>query len=317
MKRALITGITGQDGSYLAELLLQKGYSVYGSLRRSSSFNTRRIDHIFDKLNLIYADLTDTGSIRKLVYDSKPDEIYALGAQSHVRSSFDIPEYTTNADAIGTLRLLEAVRDIVPESRFYQASSSEMFGNTTCVPQNEYTKFAPRSPYGISKLYGYWMARNYREGYKMHVSNGILFNHESPRRGETFVTQKIVKGAVEIYRGLRGVLRLGNLSATRDWGYAPEFVEGMWRMLQRDIPDDYVLATGESHSVREFCYEAFTYLGLDWEDYVEVDPKYYRPTEVENLLGDASYAKEKLGWTPKVKFKELVKIMVNSEIYAK
>lgn len=312
-RRALITGITGQSGSYLAELLLKKDYEVWGSLRRSSSFNTGRIDHIFKDLRLVYADLTDAASIENLIVESKPDEIYNLGGQSHVKASFDIPEYTADATAVGVLHMLSSTKMWAPEARFYQASSSEMFGSTP-PPQNESTPFHPRSPYGIAKVYAYGTAVNYRESYGMHVSNGILFNHESPRRGDTFVTKKIVNGAVNIYHGLQGSLKLGNLDAKRDWGYAPEYVFGMHLMLQQDKPDDYVLATGETHTIREFCHETFTYLGMNYKDYVEIDPKYYRPAEVDVLQGDASKAKRVLGWEPKVRFKELVQIMVDAEM---
>ena len=314
MKKALITGITGQDGSYLAELLLEKGYQVWGSLRRSSSFNTGRIDPIFKDLHLRYADLTDATSIENLIIESKPDEIYNLGAQSHVKASFDIPGYTAEATAVGALHTLQAIRTHVPDARFYQASSSEMFGSTP-PPQNETTTFHPRSPYGVSKVYAHNMTVNFREGYGLHASCGILFNHESPRRGETFVTKKIVMAVVNIYHGLQGTLKLGNLDAKRDWGYAPEYVMGMWQMLQQDKPDDYVLATGETHTIREFCEETFNYLGMDYREYVEIDPKYYRPAEVDILQGDASKAKRVLGWEPKVRFKELVKIMVDAEMH--
>ena len=314
MKKALITGITGQDGSYLAELLLEKGYQVWGSLRRSSSFNTGRIDPIFKDLHLRYADLTDATSIENLIIESKPDEIYNLGAQSHVKASFDIPGYTAEATAVGALHTLQAIRTHVPDARFYQASSSEMFGSTP-PPQNETTMFHPRSPYGVSKVYAHNMTVNFREGYGLHASCGILFNHESPRRGETFVTKKIVMAVVNIYHGLQGTLKLGNLDAKRDWGYAPEYVMGMWQMLQQDKPDDYVLATGETHTIREFCEETFNYLGMDYREYVEIDPKYYRPAEVDILQGDASKAKRVLGWEPKVRFKELVKIMVDAEMH--
>jgi GDPmannose 4,6-dehydratase len=313
MKKALVTGCTGQDGSYLCELLLNKGYEVWGSLRRSSSFNTARIDHIFNQLHLVYADLTDATSIDSLIQQSKPDEIYNLGAQSHVLTSFAVPEYTASATALGALHMLSAMRTHVPEARYYQASSSEMFGSTP-APQSELTVFHPRSPYGIAKVYAHGMTVNFREGYGLHASCGILFNHESPRRGDTFVTKKIVNGAVNIYHGLAGVLKLGNLDAQRDWGYAPEYVQGMHLMLQQDKPDDYVLATGETHTVREFCQEAFAYLGMDYDNYVVIDPKYYRPAEVDVLQGDASKAKRVLGWQPKVKFKELVRIMIDAEM---
>lgn len=313
-KRALIIGITGQDGSYLAELLLEKGYDVFGTLRRSSSFNTARIDHIFDQLNLVYADLTDTGSVEKTVRDIYPNEIYNLGAQSHVRTSIDIPEYTANVDAMGTLRLLEAVKkyDLSNRTKIYQASSSEMFGSSP-APQNELTPFHPRSPYGVSKVFGYWAAVNYRESYGMHVSNGILFNHESPRRGETFVTRKIVKAAYRIKKSLQKELLLGNLDAKRDWGYAPDFVEAMYLMLQQPIPDDYVIATGETHTVREFCQEVFGQLGMDYKDFVRYDQRYTRPAEVDILLGDAMKARDTLNWKPKVKFHDLIKIMMRAE----
>lgn len=313
MKRALITGVTGQDGSYLAELLLEKGYQVWGSLRRSSSFNTSRIDHVFGSMFLRYADLTDAASVDALIQQSQPDEVYNLGAQSHVKTSFDIPEYTADATAIGALHMLQAVKSYAPGARFYQASSSEMFGSTP-PPQNESTTFHPRSPYGVAKVYAHNMTVNFREGYGLHASCGILFNHESPRRGDTFVTKKIVNGAVNIFHGLQGSLKLGNLDAKRDWGYAVEYVSAMHLMLQQIKPDDYVIATGETHTVREFCEETFGYLGMRYEDYVEIDPKYYRPAEVDELQGDASKAKRVLGWEPKVKFSELVKIMVDAEM---
>jgi GDPmannose 4,6-dehydratase len=320
MKRALITGITGQDGSYLAELLLSKGYEVHGLIRRSSTFNTERIDHIYrdphdptSKLHLHFGDITDSGQLTNLIYNIQPDEIYHLAAQSHVRVSFDMPEFTGDVTGIGTTRLLEAIRRSGIKTRYYQASSSEMFGDAP-PPQNEETPFRPRSPYAASKVYAYWMVRNYREGYKMFALNGILFNHESPRRGGTFVTKKITRALARIKFGLQDKLYLGNLDAKRDWGYAPDYVEAMWMMLQQDEPDDYVIATGETHSVREFLEEAFKYLGLDWRDYVEIDPRYFRPLEVEVLKGDASKAREKLKWEPKVRFKELVKIMVDADI---
>jgi len=311
MKKALITGITGQSGSYLAELLLEKGYEVHGIIRRSSSINTGRIDHIFSQLHLHYGDLTDGRSLENIFYGSDFDEVYNLGAQSHVRTSFDIPEYTSEVDAIGTLKLLNAVegRDV----KFYQASSSELFGKVLETPQTETTPFYPRSPYGIAKLFAYWSTVNYREQ-GMFACNGILFNHESPRRGETFVTRKIVKAAVRIKAGLQDKLALGNLDARRDWGYAKDYVEAMWLMLQQDKPDDYVIATGETHSIREFLDETFNYLGLDWHDRVVVDSRYFRPTEVDLLLGDASKAKRILGWEPKVKFHELVRLMVDAEL---
>ena len=320
MKRALITGITGQDGSYLAEFLLEKGYEVHGLIRRSSTFNTERIDHIYAdphdpkaKLFLHYGDITDSGQLTNLIYNIQPDEIYHLAAQSHVRVSFDMPEFTGDVTGIGTTRLLESIRRSGIKTRFYQASSSEMFGDAP-PPQNEETPFRPRSPYSAAKVYAYWMVKNYREGYGMFAVNGILFNHESPRRGETFVTRKITRALARIKFGLQDKLYLGNLEAKRDWGYAPDFVEAMWLMLQQDVPDDYVIATGETHSVREFLEEAFGYTGLDWKKYMEIDKRYFRPLEVEFLQGDASKAREKLKWEPKVKFKELVKIMVDADI---
>ena len=309
--KALISGIGGQDGSYLAELLLSKGYEVHGIIRRSSVYNTERIDHIADQLHLHHGDLTDSGSLGKILRAVEPDEVYHLGAQSHVRLSFDIPEYTADVDAIGTLRLLEAVKEN-GKPKFYMASSSELFGNAP-APQNELTPFCPRSPYGVAKQFAYWTAVNYRESYDMFVCNGILFNHESPRRGGTFVTRKIVQAAVRIHRGKQERLALGNLDAVRDWGYAPEYVEGMWRMMQQDKPDDFVLATGETHSVREFLTETFSRLGMDWREYVDIDPRYFRPSEVDCLRGDASKAARILGWEPIVKFKELVRIMVKAE----
>jgi GDPmannose 4,6-dehydratase len=319
-KRALITGITGQDGSYLAEFLLSKGYEVHGLIRRSSTFNTDRIDHIYtdphdpkSKLFLHFGDLNDSGQLSNLIYNLHPDEIYHLGAQSHVRVSFDMPEYTGDVTGIGTTRMLEAIRRSGIKTRFYQASSSEMFGDSP-PPQNETTPFRPRSPYAAAKVYSYWMVQNYREGYKLFAVNGILFNHESPRRGETFVTRKITKALARIKMGLEDKIYLGNLKAKRDWGYAKDFVEAMWMMLQQEEPDDYVIATGESHSVEEFLEEAFGYVGLDWRGYVEIDPRYLRPTDVGFLQGDASKAKRKLNWEPKVKFKELVRIMVDSDI---
>ena len=319
-KKALITGITGQDGSYLAEFLLSKGYEVHGLIRRSSTFNTGRIDHIYvdpheagTKLFLHYGDLNDGGQLSNIIYNIQPDEIYHLGAQSHVRVSFDMPEYTGDITALGTTRLLEAIRRSGIKTRFYQASSSEMFGDAP-APQGEETPFRPRSPYAVSKVYAYWMVRNYREGYKMFACNGILFNHESPRRGETFVTRKITRAIARIKAGLQEKLYLGNLEAKRDWGFAPEYVEAMWLMLQQDKPEDYVIGTGESHSVREFLEEAFSYAGLYWKDYVEIDPRYYRPTEVEFLLSDPSKARERLGWNPRVNFKDLIKIMVDADM---
>ncbi len=321
MKRAFITGITGQDGSYLAELLLGKGYEVHGLIRRASSFNTERIDHLYKdshdqkaRLFLHYGDLSDTASIQHLLYETKPDEIYHLGAQSHVRVSFDIPEFTGDVTGLGTLRLLEAMRHLGLKNRFYQASSSEMYGLVQEVPQRENTPFYPRSPYAAAKVYGYWITVNYRESYKLHASNGILFNHESPRRGETFVTRKITRAIARIKAGLQEKLYLGNLDSKRDWGYAPEYVEAMWLMLQQENPDDYVIATGETHSVREFLLESFSHAGLDWEKYVAIDPRYFRPAEVDLLIGDPAKAKKQLGWEPKVTFQELVKIMVDADI---
>jgi GDPmannose 4,6-dehydratase len=319
-KKALITGITGQDGSYLAELLLAKDYEVHGIIRRSSSFNTDRIDHLYQdphvndlKLFLHYGDLSDSASTMSLLHDLQPDEVYHLGAQSHVRVSFDIPEYTGDVTGLGTTRLLEAIRETAPQARFYQASSSEMYGLVQAVPQREDTPFYPRSPYGAAKVYAYWMTVNYRESYKMHASNGILFNHESPRRGETFVTRKITRALARIKAGLQKDLFLGNLDAKRDWGYAPEFVEAMWLMLQQEQGDDYVVATGETHSVREFLEEAFSFVELDWEKHVKIDPRYYRPAEVDLLIGDAAKAKRILGWQPQTSFKELVRIMVKAD----
>lgn len=312
-KRALVTGITGQDGSYLAELLLEKGYEVHGVQRRSSSFNTKRIDHIFDRLTLHMGDLTDSSSLIRILNITKPHEIYNLGAQSHVRVSFDEPVYTADSDALGTTRLLEAVKALNLDSKFYQASSSEMFGKVKEVPQTEDTPFHPRSPYGIAKQYAHWSSINYRESYGMFCSNGILFNHESPRRGETFVTRKITRAASRIALGLQSELLLGNLDAKRDWGYAKEYVEAMWLMLQQDTPDDFVIATGETHSIREFLDVAFGHLNLDWSKYVRLDSKYTRPAEVDLLLGDASKAKRVLQWTPKTKFEELVKLMVDAD----
>lgn len=312
--KALITGICGQDGSYLAELLLEKGHEVHGIIRRSSSFNTGRIDHIFDRLHLHHGDLTDASSIARLLHKVAPDEIYHLGAQSHVRVSFDTPEYTGDVTGLGTVRLLEAIHESGARPRFYQASSSEMFGKVRETPQTEKTPFYPRSPYGCAKVFAYWTTVNYRESYGIHASNGILFNHESPRRGETFVTRKIVRAAKRIKAGKQNTLRLGNVDAKRDWGYAKEYVEAMWLMLQQDKPDDYVIATGETHSVREFLEETFDYLGLDdWHNYVEIDPKYFRPTEVDLLLGDPAKAKRQLGWEPKTTFKQLVRLMIDEE----
>ncbi|MGH7456091.1 MAG: GDP-mannose 4,6-dehydratase, partial [bacterium] len=321
MKRALITGITGQDGSYLAELLLTKGYEIHGIIRRASTFNTSRIDHLYKdphingvKLFLHYGDLTDSVQLSKLLYNLEPDEIYHLGAQSHVRVSFDIPEYTGDVTALGTIRILEAIREVRVRTRFYQALSSEMFGRVREIPQNETTPFYPRSPYGCAKVYAYWTTVNYREGYDIFAVNGILFNHESPRRGETFVTRKITRAVARIKAGLQDKIYLGNLEAKRDWGYAKEYVEAMWLMLQQEKPDDYVIATGETHSVREFLQEAFSCVDLDWREYVEMNPRYLRPAEVDLLVGDASNAKRKLGWEPKVTFRELVRLMVDADI---
>jgi GDPmannose 4,6-dehydratase len=315
MKKALITGITGQDGSYLAELLLSKGYEVHGIIRRSSSFNTGRIDHIFDRLHLHYGDLTDSTSLTALIeHETKIcpfDEIYNLGAQSHVRTSFDIPVYTAEATGIGTLNMLEAIKG--KGIKFYQASSSELFGAAYEVPQSETTRFHPRSPYGVAKQFAYASTVNYRESYDMFACNGILFNHESPRRGETFVTRKITKAAARIHLGQQDKLFLGNLEAKRDWGYAPEYVEGMWMMMQQKYPNDYVLATGETHTIREFLDAAFGTLNMDWTKHVEIDPRYYRPAEVDILQGDASKAKRVLGWEPKVKMAELAEIMVTAD----
>jgi GDPmannose 4,6-dehydratase len=319
-KRALITGITGQDGSYLAELLLAKGYEVHGLKRRSSSFNTARVDHLLAdrherhaQLFLHFADLADSTSLAKLLYRLAPDEIYHLGAQSHVRVSFDIPEYTGDVTALGTTRLIEAIREAGIPARFYNAASSEMFGQSAEVPQSERTPLRPRSPYGCAKLYSYWMTVNARAGYGMFAANGILFNHESPRRGEIFVSRKITRAVARIRAGLQDKLYLGNLEAERDWGYAPEYVEGIWRMLQQPEPEDFVLATGETHSVREFAERAFAHAGLDWRKHVEVDPEYYRPTEIDCLVGDASKAREQLGWQPRTKFRKLVEIMVDAD----
>jgi GDPmannose 4,6-dehydratase len=322
MKRALITGVTGQDGSHLAELLLGKGYEVHGVMRRSSSFNTGRIDefyqdpHVADRrLVLHYGDLNDASSLNTILRKVRPDEIYNLGAQSHVRVSFDVPEYTGEVTGLGTLRLLEAVREGDLKPRFYQASSSELFGSAP-PPQSEHTPFQPRSPYACAKAYAYYITRNYREAYGLFAVNGILFNHEGPRRGETFVTRKIKRAVARIKLGRQDKLFLGNLKAKRDWGYAPEFCEAMWLMLQQDRPDDYVVATGETHSIEEFLEEAFAYLGLDWHQHVEIDPRYFRPAEVDVLCGDASKAARLLGWKPKVTFKELVRIMVDADLKA-
>lgn len=320
-KRALITGITGQDGSYLAELLLGKDYEVHGLLRRSSAFGTQRIDHLYRdphdpdaRLFLHYGDLTDGSGLRRVLTEVAPEEVYNLAAQSHVRISFDQPVYTVDTDALGTLRLLEAIRDTGTQTRFYQASSSEMFGKVAESPQRETTPFHPRSPYACAKVFSYWQTINYREAYGMFGCNGILFNHESPRRGETFVTRKITRGATRIKQGLQDKLYLGNLDAKRDWGFAGDYVELMWLMLQADEPDDYIAATGETHSVREFVEEVFGLLDLDWKEYVEIDPRYFRPTEVDMLLGDASKAREKLGWTPKVTFKALARLMTEHDL---
>jgi GDPmannose 4,6-dehydratase len=338
MKKALITGITGQDGSYLAELLIQKNYEVHGVIRRSSSFNTERIDHLYNdpavrdiSLFLYHGDLTDSSNLNRLLEKIKPDEIYNLGAQSHVKVSFEVPEYTADVDAVGTLRFLDAIKETGIAPRFYQASSSELYGLAQEIPQNEKTPFYPRSPYAVAKLYAYWIVVNYREAYRMFASNGILFNHESPRRGETFVTRKITKAVARIALGLQERVRIGNLNAKRDWGYAPEYVEGMWRILQHDRPGDYVLATGETRTVREFADLAFREIGMDLEwtsdkglesgiekktglVRVEQDPVYYRPTEVDLLVGDASKAKRELGWEPRVRLDELVRIMVRADM---
>ena len=321
MKRALITGITGQDGSYLAELLLEKGYEVHGLIRRSSSFNTGRIDHIYQdphvagtRLFLHYGDLNDASSLNLVLKKLRPDEIYNLGAQSHVRVSFDVPEYTAEVTGVGTTRLLEAIRELgLKDTRVYQASSSEMFGASP-PPQSERTPFYPRSPYGAAKVYAYWMGVNYREAYGLHVTNGILFNHESPRRGETFVTRKVTRAACRIKLGLQQKLFLGNLDARRDWGYAKDYVEAMWLMVQQPQGDDYVVATGVSHTVRELCELAFGHVGLDHRDFVDIDPRYYRPTEVDFLLGDPSKAKRQLGWEPRTSFEELVKLMMEADL---
>jgi len=319
-KIALITGITGQDGSYLAELLLAKGYKVHGLIRRASTFNTGRIDHLYvdpheaeARFFLHYGDLSDSGQLSHLIYNIQPDEIYHLAAQSHVRVSFDMPEYTGDTTGLGTTRLLEALRRSGIRAKFYQASSSELFGSSP-PPQHEDTPMRPQSPYAAAKLYAYWMVRNYREAYGLFAVNGILFNHESPRRGETFVTRKITRAVARIKLGLQKKLYLGNLEAKRDWGYAPDYVEAMWLMLQQEKPEDFVIATGEAHSVREFLEAAFSYLDLDWREFVEIDPKYFRPTEVDYLLGDARKARERLGWQPKVSFAELVRIMVDADL---
>jgi GDPmannose 4,6-dehydratase len=322
MKKALIVGITGQDGSYLAELLLSKGYEVHGLIRRSSTFNSDRIDHLYQdrhnkevKLFLHYGDLSEGSRLVSLIGELKPDEIYNLGAQSHVRVSFDEPEYTGDITGLGTSRMLEAVRLVSPNSRFYQASSSEMFGATP-PPQNEETPFYPRSPYGAAKVYSYWMTKNYREAYGLFAVNGILFNHESPRRGETFVTRKITRAVARIKAGLQHKLYLGNLDAIRDWGYAPEYVEGMWRMLQHDKPMDFVLATGHAATIKDFLEHSFSHVDLNWEDYVEFDPRYLRPTEVDSLIGDSTLAKKQLGWQAKTLAGDLAKLMVDADIEA-
>ena len=320
-KRALITGITGQDGSYLAELLLSKGYEVHGIIRRASTFNTGRLDHLYTdphqsstRLMLHYGDLSDASGISRLLAKVEPHEIYNLAAQSHVRVSFDCPEYTTDITATGAVRILEAIRETGMKPRFYQASSSEMYGMVQAVPQSETTPFSPRSPYACAKLYAHWVTVNYRESYGLHASSGILFNHESPRRGETFVTRKITRAVAHILLGLQDKLYLGNLDSKRDWGYAKEYVEAMWLMLQQDQPDDYVIATGETHSVKEFLEVAFAHVGLDWKKYVEIDAKYFRPAEVDLLIGDYSKAKKKLGWEPKTRFEELTKLMVDEDV---
>lgn len=326
-KRALITGITGQDGSYLSELLLAKGYEVHGIIRRSSTINTDRIDHMYQdphlpetKLFLHYGDLTDGTTLGRILEAVQPHEVFNLGAQSHVRVSFDSPEYTVDAVGMGTLRLLEALRDYQQrndkEIRFYQAGSSEMYGLVQAVPQSETTPFYPRSPYACAKVYAHWQTVNYRESYGLFACNGILFNHESPRRGETFVTRKITRAIARIVAGQQKKLYLGNLDSKRDWGYAKDYVEAMWLMLQQDQPDDYVISTGETHSVREFLEESFAYVNLKWEDYVEIDPRYFRPAEVDLLLGDCTKAKQKLGWEPKVTFKGLVELMVDADLEA-
>lgn len=320
-KKALITGITGQDGSYLAELLLSKGYEVHGIIRRASTFNTGRLDPIYadphsgkSRLFLHYGDLSDASALSRLIGKVQPDEVYNLAAQSHVRVSFDSPEYTTDIVGTGAIRLLEAIRETGIRPRFYQASSSEMYGKVQEVPQTESTPFYPRSPYACAKVYAYWITVNYRESYGMHASNGILFNHESPRRGETFVTRKITRAVAQIKAGLQDKLFLGNLDAKRDWGYAKEYVEAMWLMLQQDKPDDYVIATNETHSVKEFLQVAFGHAGLDWTKHVEIDERYFRPAEVDLLIGDASKARRQLGWEPKTKFEDLTKLMVDADI---
>jgi GDPmannose 4,6-dehydratase len=320
MKKALVTGITGQDGSYLTEFLLKKGYEVWGIIRRSSSFHTGRIDHLYKdphekpRLRLVYGDLTDGGNLFTIMSELQPDEVYNLAAQSHVKVSFEMPIYTVNTAVLGTLRLLEALRAMKNPPRFYQASSSEMYGKVVEIPQTEKTPFYPRSPYGCAKVYSYWQTINYREAYNIFACNGILFNHESPRRGETFVTRKITRAATRIKLGLQDKLYLGNLEAKRDWGYAGDYVEAMWLMLQQDKPDDYVVAMGENHTVREFVEEVFKCLDMDWQKYVEVDPKYFRPTEVDQLLGDSTKARKVLGWQPKVSFRDLAKMMTEADM---
>ena len=321
MKKALITGITGQDGSYLAELLLEKGYEVHGIIRRSSSFNTGRIEHLYQdfhvndaRIFLHYGDLSDSSALSRLLEKIQPDEIYNLAAQSHVRVSFDIPEYTADVVGLGTIRILDAIKETKIKTRFYQASTSELYGKVVETPQTEKTPFYPRSPYACAKLYSYWITVNYRESYDIYACNGILFNHESPRRGETFVTKKITHAIARILKKEQDKLYLGNLDAKRDWGYAKDYVEAMWLMLQQEKAEDYVIATGETHSVREFLDEAFGLVGLDWKKYVEIDPRYYRPAEVDLLLGNPAKAKEKLGWKPKTTFKELVKIMLEYDL---
>ncbi|RMF90006.1 MAG: GDP-mannose 4,6-dehydratase, partial [Nitrospinota bacterium] len=322
MKRALITGITGQDGSYLAELLLSQGYEVHGLIRRASTFNTSRVDHLYvdphdpeARLFLHYGDLANAEQLTNLIYNMQPEEIYHLGAQSHVKVSFEMPEYTGDVTGLGTTRILQAIRRSGISTRVYHASSSEMFGNAP-APQNEKTPFQPRSPYAAAKVYAHWMVVNYREGYDLFACNGVLFNHESPRRGETFVTRKITRAVARILAGQQQRLYLGNLEARRDWGYAPEYVEAIWAMLQQDTPEDYVIGTGEAHSVREFVEAAFAYVGLDWQEYVEIDPRYLRPTEVDSLRADASKARAGLGWEPKISFQELVAIMVDADMEA-
>jgi len=320
-KKALITGITGQDGSYLAELLLHKSYEVHGIIRRASTFNTKRIDHLYKdphnkniKMFLHYGDMTDSSNLNRILEKVQPDEIYNLAAQSHVKVSFEVPEYTAEVDGIGVLRFLDAIKEIGIKTKFYQASTSELYGKVQEVPQTENTPFYPRSPYGVAKQYAFWIVKNYREAYDLFACNGILFNHESPRRGETFVTRKITRGLANILAKKEKKIYLGNIEAKRDWGYAPEFVEAMWLMLQRDEPDDFVIGTGETHSVKEFLEEAFGYLDLYWKEYIEIDPIYFRPTEVENLRADFSKAKSILNWSPKISFKDLVKIMVDFDL---